>query len=68
MANAERIRILCSHLTPAETFADVGCDHGYCTEYMLKSVDHLIIIEVFCCLRVDSSRLFCDGEIAIQIL
>lgn len=37
MANAERIRILCSHLTPAETFADVGCDHGYMSEYMLKN-------------------------------
>ena len=35
---------------------------------MLKSIDHLIVIEVFCCLRVDSSRLFCDGEIAFQIL
>ena len=64
----KRIETLCSLLTAAEIFADVGCDHGYCTEYMLKSVDHLIVIEVFCCLRVDSSRLFCDGEIAFQIL
>ena len=36
MAYTKRIRILCSLLTPAKVFADVGCDHGYCTEYMLK--------------------------------
>ena len=36
MANTERIKILCAHLRPAETFADVGCDHGYMSEYMLK--------------------------------
>lgn len=33
----KRIDTLCSLLTAAETFADVGCDHGYCTEYMLKN-------------------------------
>lgn len=33
----KRIETLCSLLTAAEIFADVGCDHGYCTEYMLKS-------------------------------
>ena len=32
MANTERIKILCAHLRPAETFADVGCDHGYMSE------------------------------------
>ena len=37
MANTERIRILCSHLTRAKTFADVGCDHGFMSEYMLKN-------------------------------
>lgn len=37
MAYAKRIEILCSLLTEAETFADIGCDHGYCTEYMLKN-------------------------------
>lgn len=37
MANTERIKILCAHLRPAETFADVGCDHGYMSEYMLKN-------------------------------
>ncbi len=37
MAYSKRIDILCSHLRPAKVFADVGCDHGYCTEYMLKT-------------------------------
>ena len=37
MAYTKRIQILCSLLTPAKVFADVGCDHGYCTEYMLKN-------------------------------
>ena len=36
MAYTKRINILCSLLSPAKVFADVGCDHGYCTEYMLK--------------------------------
>ena len=31
----KRIGTLCSLSEPAEVFADVGCDHGYCTEYML---------------------------------
>ena len=31
-----RIGTLCSLLERAEVFADVGCDHGYCTEYMLE--------------------------------
>jgi len=37
MAYSKRIDVLCSLLTRAETFADVGCDHGYCSEYMLKN-------------------------------
>ncbi len=37
MGYGKRIDTLCSHLTPARLFADVGCDHGYCTEYMLKN-------------------------------
>jgi len=37
MAVSLRIRTLCSLLTPTDVFADVGCDHGYCTEYMLKN-------------------------------
>lgn len=32
-----RIEILCSYLDNCESFADVGCDHGYCTQYALKS-------------------------------
>lgn len=30
-----RIDIICSHLPHTDVFADVGCDHGYCTKYML---------------------------------
>lgn len=37
MAYTKRITILCSHLVKAKTFADVGCDHGYMSEYMLKN-------------------------------
>lgn len=33
----DRIKRLTSLLTPCKTFADVGCDHGYCTQYMLKN-------------------------------
>ncbi len=32
-----RIDIICSHLPAADVFADVGCDHGYCTQYMLHN-------------------------------
>ncbi len=34
---SKRIETLCSLLFPVDTFADIGCDHGYCTEYMLRS-------------------------------
>ena len=37
MGYGKRIDTLCSLLTPCKVFADVGCDHGYCTEYMLKN-------------------------------
>lgn len=30
-----RVRHICSYLTPARVFADIGCDHGYMTKYML---------------------------------
>lgn len=33
----DRISKLCAYLSPCKTFADVGCDHGYCTRYMLKN-------------------------------
>lgn len=33
----DRIKKLCGFLDPCQRFADVGCDHGYCTLYMLKN-------------------------------
>ncbi len=33
----KRIRLLTALLPPCNTFVDVGCDHGYCAEYMLKN-------------------------------
>ncbi len=37
MSYGKRIDTLCAHLKKATVFADVGCDHGYCSEYMLKN-------------------------------
>jgi tRNA (adenine22-N1)-methyltransferase len=37
MPVSNRIKTLCELLSPTDTFADIGCDHGYCTEYMLAS-------------------------------
>ena len=37
MGYSKRIETLCSLLTKVDVFADVGCDHGYCSEYMLKN-------------------------------
>lgn len=37
MGYGKRIDTLCLLLNKVETFADVGCDHGYCSEYMLKN-------------------------------
>ncbi len=37
MGYGKRIDTLCSLLTPAKVLADVGCDHGYCSEYALKN-------------------------------
>ena len=31
-----RLREICSRLSKTAVFADVGCDHGYCTQYMLE--------------------------------
>ena len=36
MRRAKRIRTLCGELLSCKSFADVGCDHGYCTQYMLE--------------------------------
>lgn len=32
-----RIEEICARLNRCLTFADVGCDHGYCTKYMLDN-------------------------------
>lgn len=32
-----RLKKLCALLERCERFVDVGCDHGYCTKYMLES-------------------------------
>ena len=37
MGYSKRIETLCSLLVKSKTFADVGCDHGYCSEYMLRN-------------------------------
>ena len=37
MSVSNRIKTLCELLAPTDVFADIGCDHGYCTEYMLAS-------------------------------
>lgn len=37
MKRTKRLRLLCAQLLPCDTFADVGCDHGYCTLYMFEN-------------------------------
>ncbi len=37
MGYGKRIDTLCGLLEKTDVFADVGCDHGYCSEYMLKN-------------------------------
>lgn len=32
-----RIPQICSRLQKCNVFADIGCDHGYCTQYMLEN-------------------------------
>lgn len=32
-----RIETICSYISASSTFADVGCDHGYCAKYVLDS-------------------------------
>ncbi len=36
MGYGKRIDTLCSHLEKCPSFADVGCDHGYCSQYVLE--------------------------------
>ena len=33
----KRLQTILNHLICCKRFADVGCDHGYCSEYMLKN-------------------------------
>lgn len=35
MLNSIRLNTICSELDECDSFADIGCDHGYCTQYML---------------------------------
>ena len=37
MQYSQRIQIICKHLPHCTYFADIGCDHGYCTDFMLKN-------------------------------
>ena len=50
MSYGKRIDTLCALLQSSETFADVGCDHGYCSEYVLKNglCDKVIFSDVSC--------------------
>ena len=36
MNYSKRINLLCSLIKKTTTFADVGCDHGYCSQYALE--------------------------------
>lgn len=48
MGYGKRIDTLCSLLTKTDVFADVGCDHGYCSEYMLQNglCDKVILSDI----------------------
>ena len=48
MNYGRRINLLCSLIQPSSTFADVGCDHGYCSQYVLEKglCDKVIISDV----------------------
>ena len=37
MGYGKRIDTLCALIKKTRSFADVGCDHGYCSEYVLKN-------------------------------
>ena len=32
----ERLQQICAHIPASQAFADVGCDHGYCAQYVLQ--------------------------------
>lgn len=44
----ERLKTLCSLLYKVNTFADIGCDHGYCSQYMLDNglCDRALITDI----------------------
>ena len=48
MSYSKRIDTLCSFLEKTDVFADIGCDHGYCTEYALKNglCNHAIFSDI----------------------
>ena len=48
MGYGKRIDTLCALLTPARSFADVGCDHGYCSQYVLQNglCDNVIFSDI----------------------
>ena len=37
MKRTGRLAAVCAELSPCDRFADVGCDHGYCTQFMLEN-------------------------------
>lgn len=43
-----RIEELCAYLDKCRTLADVGCDHGYCTEFALDRgiCDRAVIADI----------------------
>ena len=48
MPYSKRIDTLCALLIKADTFADIGCDHGYCTKYALQNglCNHAIFSDI----------------------
>lgn len=32
----DRLSLICAHIPACRVFADIGCDHGYCTAYVLE--------------------------------
>lgn len=60
-----RLEEICSHIPPSDVFADIGCDHGYCTKYAVeRGLCRLAILSDVSkeCLA-KAERLLC-GEIA----
>ena len=48
MPYSKRIQTLCGLLEKTDVFADVGCDHGYCTQYALQNglCNHAIFSDI----------------------